>query len=203
MKKVLLVFLSAFMLAGCGFIPTPAPPAPTVEVPNTPTVAVPTETVQPTETVVPVTETFTATAEPVDPTVTQEPQANLTTTPATATNESVVLTTTTTAISFAATATPTLGVLTYGTLPPAVPYNTVVLTNKSKAQAYISMQQQDGKEAILEYPVQGRLYVDAPIGQYIYVAWVGGNKMTGKFRVDSSSTLYITIFKDRIVIEHL
>ena len=122
------------------------------------------------------------------------------TTPATATVVAVI---TTTAVSFPSSATPspTLGVLTYGTLPPAVPYNTIRMLNKSKAEAYISLQQQDGAEAILEYPVKGQMSVDIPLGQYIYVAWVGGKKMTGSFNIGQFDTVYIFLYKDRIVVE--
>jgi hypothetical protein len=202
MKRIALAFLVAMLIGGCGFFPTPVNPTPTVDNTSTPTDIPETATVLPTETSVPVTETFTPTAEVAfNPTIT--PAENLTTTPVTATSGPIIPTETATVTGGTATMTPTNGVLTYGTLPPAVPFNTVVLVNKSKEQVYISMQQQDGKEAILEYPVKGQVYVDTPLGQYIYVAWVGGKKMTGKFRVDSSSTLYITIFKDRIVIDHL
>lgn len=200
MKKITFALIAVLLIGGCGFIPTPVNPTPTVEqATNTPT-----DTAQPTATTVPVTKTFTPTAEVVlNPTITLVSSENLTTTPVTATSEPIIPTTTAAATGGTATATPTNGILTYGTLPPAVPSNTVILINKSKEQVYISMQQQDGKEAILEYPVKGQVYVDAPLGQYIYVAWVGGRKMTGKFRVDSFSVLYITILKDKIFIDHL
>ncbi|MFT3895925.1 MAG: hypothetical protein QM730_30280 [Anaerolineales bacterium] len=114
-----------------------------------------------------------------------------------------VATNTPTAISsFPSSVTPTAtnGILTYGTLPPAVPFNTITLWNRSKAEAYISLQQQDGKQAIIEYPVSGQISVDIPLGSYLYVAWVGGNKMTGSFKIDRSDSLTIVLFKDRVVI---
>jgi len=94
-------------------------------------------------------------------------------------------------------------VLTYGTLPPAVPFNSVTLRNRSKAQAYISLQQQDDNGAILEYPVKGPITIQVPIGRYIYVAWVGGKKMTGSFNLNAASEVFIIIYKDKIVIQHI
>jgi hypothetical protein len=199
MKKIVLVTLTALLIGGCGILPTP-PVIPTqpviVESPTT----VPTETFTalPTDTAVPATETFTSTADVLlNPTITPFSPENLTTTAATLSN-------TPTPISFPSTTTPspTLGVLTYGTLPPAVPSKVITLWNKSKAEAYISLQQQEGG-AILEYPVKGQVRVDVPLGQYIYVAWVGGKKMTGSFRLSALDTIRITLYKDRVVIEKL
>ena len=101
------------------------------------------------------------------------------------------------------TLTPTLGVLTYGTLPPAVPSSTVYLINKSKAQAYISLQLYDtaAKGAILEYPVQATVKIKAPIGHYNYVVWVGGRKLIGMLKVSENNDLRITIYKDKVIIQ--
>jgi len=203
MKKTVLVVLAALLIGACDIFPTPANPTPTVTVESPTSAPTQTNTPQPTETSAPVTETVTSTSvlPDLNPTITPSPLENLTTTPATATSGAV--TDTATPISFPSTATPSLtpGVRTYGTLPPAVPYNTIKLVNKSKAQAYISLQQQDGMQAILEYPVKGQFWVDVPLGGYIYVAWVGGNKMTGRFRVGANDTIYIFLYKDRVVIE--
>ncbi len=165
-----------------------------------PTTAPPTETATPTETVpsTEITVTLDVTAEP-----------NLTTTPVTATsgadnNSTDGVTATPTANSAGEiTLTPTLGVLTYGTLPPAVPYSQVTLANKSKAQAYISLQLCDteAKGAILEYPVEGVFNIDAPVGTYIYVVWVGGKKITGDLKIHSNDELKITIYKDKVVVQ--
>lgn len=101
-----------------------------------------------------------------------------------------------------ATTTATPGVLTYGTLPPAVPYSTIKLINRSKTQVYISLQvvSRKGGPAILEYPVRGRVEVQAPVGSYTYVAWVGGRKMTGEFRLHQDKNLQVVIYRDRIEI---
>jgi hypothetical protein len=104
--------------------------------------------------------------------------------------------------SGSATATPTLGVLTYGTLPPAVPFSRITLINKSRRQAYISLQvvTAEGGPTIIEYPVRRRVELKAPIGSYLYVAWVGGRKMVGEFHLHKDDDLEIFIYSDKIVV---
>lgn len=198
MKKIVLVVLAAFVIGGCGFLPTAAP-TPTQVVESPTTLPTQTDTALPTATFVLV-ETSSPTPE-LNPTITPLPTEDLTTTPATATEAAAASTATPVSFPSSATPSPTLGVLTYGTLPPAVPFNTVALSNKSKAEAYISLQQQDGKHAIIEYPVRGKIFVDIPLGSYIYVAWVGGKKMSGSFRIGVNDTITIFLYKDRIVVD--
>jgi hypothetical protein len=102
-----------------------------------------------------------------------------------------------------ATPTVTLHVRYYGTLPPKLPYGFITLSNKSKAEAYISLQctTTDGYTTILEYPVKGTFDVNAPTGKYMYVAWVGGNKMTGDFSLSRRQELFITLYKDEVSIK--
>jgi hypothetical protein len=97
----------------------------------------------------------------------------------------------------------TLAVRKYGTLPPAVPFSQVTLINKAKTEAYISLQvtMPDGQYSILEYPVEGRVRIQAPVGSYLYVAWVGGRKMVGEFRLHQNDDLSITLYRDKIVIK--
>jgi hypothetical protein len=97
----------------------------------------------------------------------------------------------------------TLAIRTYGTLPPAVPFSQVTLINKANTEAYISLQvtMPDGTYSIIEYPVEGRIKIDAPVGSYLYVAWVGGRKMVGEFRLSNNDDLSITLFRDRVVIK--
>jgi hypothetical protein len=97
----------------------------------------------------------------------------------------------------------TLAIRTYGTLPPAVPFSHVTLVNKAKAEAYISLQvtMPDGKYSIIEYPVEGRIKIQAPVGSYLYVAWVGGRKMVGEFRLRNDRDLTITLYKDRVAVQ--
>ena len=97
----------------------------------------------------------------------------------------------------------TLAVRTYGTLPPAVPFSHVTLINKAKTEAYISLQvtMPNGEYSIIEYPVEGRVKIQAPVGSYLYVAWVGGRKMVGEFKLHHNDDLSITLYKDRVVIK--
>lgn len=172
-----------------------------------------TATAQPTVTTVAVTDTATGTsaaptASPL-PSETATPEAspvpNLTTTPATATEFAFdpLSVTSTLAVPGLGTITPTPGVLTYGTLPPLVPFSQINLVNRSKVQTYLSLQVTtvQGGSTILEYPVYGRIKVKAPLGYYLYVAWVGGNKMVGNFTLHEDEELTITLYKDRVEIK--
>lgn len=96
----------------------------------------------------------------------------------------------------------TLAVRTYGTLPPAVPSSTVTLVNRADAEAYISLQvtMPDGEYSIIEYPVEGRITIQAPVGSYLYVAWVGGRKLVGEFRLSNNNDITITLFRNRVEI---
>jgi hypothetical protein len=172
-----------------------------------------TATTQPTVTTIAVTDTATGTsaaptASPL-PSETATPEAspvpNLTTTPATATEFAFdpLSVTSTLAVPGLGTITSTPGVLTYGTLPPLVPFSQINLVNRSKVQTYLSLQVTtvQGGPTILEYPVYGRIKVKAPIGYYLYVAWVGGNKMVGNFTLHEDEELTITLYKDRVEIK--
>lgn len=213
MKKVVFALVILFTLGACLPFDIPGLATPTAVIQATFTSSsvppeTPTATFFPVEfTVTPVSASVSPTTEiTLSPSATPPPPADLTTTPVTATNLPVNLTATVagvTTIPGQPTLTPTLGILRYGTLPPAVPFNTVTIWNKSKAQAYISLQVtlNDGRYAILEYPVERIVNVKAPLGNYIYVAWVGGKKMVGSFKLTSTSDLTITLFKDKVVIQ--
>jgi hypothetical protein len=226
MQKTVVVFSSilALLLGACsqipGFTQTPGT-GPTVDSAATSdalfkTAVAQTLTAQPTVTSVPATPTavipvasptFSATdTPPATPTV----LANLTTTPVTATSGAVTttvppanVTATPTLVTSQITAIWTLAIRTYGTLPPAVPFSQVTLVNKAKTEAYISLQvtMPDGKYSIIEYPVEGSVKIQAPIGSYLYVAWVGGNKMVGNFRLHNNDDLSIILYKDKVVIK--
>jgi len=90
--------------------------------------------------------------------------------------------------------------LSYGTLPPNLPFGHVVLINKAKADAYISLRcvTKDGYVTIIEYPVKNTVKTKAPAGAYTYVAWVGGRQFTGSFNLQKENDVTITLFKDRI-----
>jgi hypothetical protein len=97
----------------------------------------------------------------------------------------------------------TLAVRTYGTLPPEVPFSHITLVNKAKTEAYISLQvtMPDGKYSIIEYPVEGRITIQAPVGSYLYVTWVGGRKMVGEFRLKNNDDLTITLYRNRVAVQ--
>lgn len=104
---------------------------------------------------------------------------------------------------FAPTPTETLHPRFYGTLPPNLPSGKIILVNKSKKEVYISLQctTKDGYMSILEYPVPHQVETRAPAGKYLYVAWVGGKKLTGNFSLGAQGEIRITIFKDSIGIK--
>jgi hypothetical protein len=167
-------------------------------------------TLPPTDTPVPVTDTSAPPTESPSATVTESattsPIPNLTTTFATATEFAVTSSegTTTLAVAGLGTTTSTPSHLTYGTLPPQNhPFSQVTLINRSRAQAYISLQvnTRDFGPTIIEYYVHRMVRIKAPVGNYLYVAWVGGNKMVGNFRLTGDDDLSITLYKDRVVIK--
>ncbi len=226
MQKTVVVLSSIFalLLGACsqipGFTPTPGT-GPTVDLAATSdalfkTAVAQTLTAQPTVTSVPATPTAVIpVASPTlvatdTPPATATTLANLTTTPVTATSGAVTtnvppanVTATPTLVTGQVTAIWTLAIRTYGTLPPAVPFSQVTLVNKAKTEAYISLQvtMPDGKYSIIEYPVEGSIKIQAPVGSYLYVAWVGGNKMVGNFRLHNNDDLSILLYKDKIVIK--
>jgi hypothetical protein len=228
MKKIVILTI-AILLFASSCLPAPATEVPTSSVDLDATAAVfvqqtldafPTATVPPTNTPVVINETATPSMTAASPTETGTPDQTLTastvvTTSGTLTTATTTLTaaqttnaaTATTTFTFTpnvgATSTETLHPRFYGTLPPNLPYNGIELINRSKAEAYISLQvtTADGYTTILEYPVGKLFSIQAPIGKYKYVAWVGGNKLQGSFVLDGNNELRITMFKDRIEIK--
>jgi hypothetical protein len=222
MKKTVILGLIVALAMGACVLPaiptsntvsTPNPnTGPTVDVAATvdatlKTAVIETLTAQPTLTSVSATDTPTTILDSFVPvtvessTFTTTPIADLTSTPATATSgPGDSISTATLAAVIPGTSIPTLTIRLWGTLPPAVPSSDVVLINKSKTQAYISLQvtSPDGRYAVIEYPVVGRIEIKAPIGSYLYVAWVGGNKMVGNFKLHGNEELSITLYRDKI-----
>lgn len=220
MKKIALPMIAALVLGAClPFTPTPGPGpnVPTVDVAGTVQAGAQTSVAQtltalPTITTAPINQSLTPPiAQSTDTATvtgfTDTPVPNLTTTLATSTTGPVNPAFTSTATLVPApggpTLTPTLGILKYGTQPPLIPFATVNLVNKSKTQAYISLQVNtvQGGPTIIEYPVEGRIKIHAPVGEYLYVAWVGGRKMVGNFRLRHDDELTITLYKDKVVIQ--
>lgn len=91
----------------------------------------------------------------------------------------------------------------YGTLPPDVPSGSIYLTNKAEADVYISLRcvTSKGNVTILEYPVKKYIDIDAPVGKYTYVAWVGGREFTGAFSLSNDKAIKIEFFKTRVSIK--
>jgi hypothetical protein len=221
MKKTVVVLGSilALLLGACsqipGFTPTPGT-GPTVDSAATSdalfkTAVAQTLTAQPTVTSTSAPVTNTAVIPAASPTLvaTDTPLpmptlvTDLTTTPVTATPIPANVTTTATIVSGQVTAIWTLAVRTYGTLPPLVPFSHITLINKAKTEAYVSLHVDlpEGGNTVIEYPVERSIKIEAPVGFYSYVAWVGGNKMVGNFRLRHDDDLSITLYTDKVVIK--
>jgi hypothetical protein len=228
MKKILFLALGfSLVLSAClpTFLQPAASPAPEVDLAGTADVLVqqtlqaqpqPSPTLAPSNT--PVVVNPTQTQVPPTPTETQNSfLLTLTATLGTGTVSSApgpsgtptvtvtgTLPTSTPTIAAGAAPTETLHPRFYGTLPPSLPSGTVTLINKSKTEAYISLQctTSDGNVTIIEYPVSGGFDVKAPSGKYIYVAWVGGNKMSGGFGLGTGDQVTIKLYKDKVVVSN-
>ena len=216
MKNILILTLVAVIASSCSVLQTPAPVIDTQATIDAivRTSAEQTLAAQPPPTTVPPTNANTqvvassptteSTIEAAVDAPSSTPVPNLTTTPVTATSGPTgsIVSATATLASGNPTLTPTLGILKYGTLPPAVPSAQITLLNKSKTQAYISLQNRppDKQVAFLEYPVEKQVKVIAPLGYYIYVVWVGGRKIVGEFTLHKDDDITITIYKDRVEI---
>jgi len=223
MKKfTVFALICSLALGACQLSPQTSPtnPAPTVDTAGTvnalmQTAHAQTLTAQPSPTPVPPTPTFTpvlaeASATPTAPPSITDTPAFLPTLAFPTATSAVAATTTGTGTVFTATpgpagqltASPTNGILTYGTLPPQNrPFTQATIINKSKAEAYISLQiVTDQGYTIIEYPVEKIVSVLIPTGNYTYVAWVGGRKFVGFFHASQFDEPVITIYKDKIVI---
>ena len=176
-------------------------PSPTLAPSNTPVVI--TSTSAPTQTQTQAVPTSTSTE-------TQNP--TLMTLTATLGVGTVTLTTGATgAVPFTTTATPALALIVTttgtpyfqyaGTMPPELPSGNIALINMSKVDASISLrcETKDGYVTYLDYPLGGSAVNDRiPAGSYIYVAWVGGKKFEGSFKLGKSQDVTLLIYKERI-----
>jgi len=207
-RTAVLASAAVFLLSAC--IPTlpqlqPPSEAPVVDVQATEAAMVETHAAEtlnalPTPTLEPATDTPEPTATDTEsPTATEAATETLTPDPNITVTETGTLPTATQLI---ANATETLHPRFFGTQPPAIPYGKVGLVNKSKAEAYISLQctTVDGYKTIIEYPVTGRFKVSAPAGKYTYVAWVGGREFLGAFHLGKGDEIEILIEKDKITV---
>lgn len=91
----------------------------------------------------------------------------------------------------------------YGTVPPKTPTGTVKLINSANAEVYVSLQgtTSDDVRVINEYPVSGSMNVKVPAGWYIYVAWVGGQKFSGQFKLGGDSSHTLIFYINKVVVE--
>ena len=169
--------------------------------------ALPTDTSAPSETPVVVTPSLTATqptpTETVNPVLLTLTATLLAGTPTLGTETAITGTVQSVTETVFANASATQGTplpLSYGTLPPNLPYGTIDLFNKSHVEVYISLRcvTKDGYVTILEYPVKQNFKVSAPAGRYTYIAWVGGRQFDGSFTMDNDGFVTITFFKERV-----
>ncbi len=220
MKRILVLTLVALIAGACSALQAPpaAAPAPAVDSQATidsmvQTAAAQTMAAQPSPTIVPATETGTpvVASSPTTESLTETPSPtsipNLTTTPVTATvgteDPSIPTSTPTLASpSGSTTPTPTFEFLLWGTLPPAVPWAPITINNKSKTQAYISLQNDPPHQvAIMEYFVKKQVKIRGPVGYYDYVVWVGGRQIVGNFNLGNGDDLTITIYRDKVTLK--
>ncbi len=91
----------------------------------------------------------------------------------------------------------------YGSVLPRTPTGSVKLINIANADVYVSLQgtTTDGANVINEYPVEGSMKVNVPSGWYIYVAWVGGEKYSGQFKLGNDANRTIVFYPHRVNVE--
>ena len=84
---------------------------------------------------------------------------------------------------------------------PKTQTGNVKLINIANAEVYVSLQgtTSDGARVINEYPVEGTMKVNVPAGWYIYVAWVGGEKFSGQFKLGGDSSHTLMFYPNKVV----
>src|SRR6266508_362784 len=93
--------------------------------------------------------------------------------------------------------------LSYGVVPLGSPTGRIKLSNRANADVYVSLQgtTRDGFHVINEYPVSGTINANIPAGWYIYVAWIGGRKFEGQFKLGGDSDHTMTFYINKVVVE--
>jgi hypothetical protein len=216
-RTAVLILATVFILSACIPAPflgqptvTPAVDAQATEAAMAATFAAETLNALPTPTLMPATEPLEPTATDTElPSVTAtatetvSPDPNATSTETMIPQTATITGTLPTATQVVTTATETLYPRFFGTLPPALPFGQVKLSNRAKVDVYVSLQCTtiDGYKTIIEYPVFGSFSVSAPAGRYNYVAWVGGRQFQGSFRLSKDENLSITFNKDKVTIK--
>jgi len=90
--------------------------------------------------------------------------------------------------------------LSYGTVPYGTPKGKIKLVNKANGDVYVSLQGAT-YNIIEEYPVSDAMLVKLPVGQYDYVAWVGGQQFTGYFSLNAEWDRTMTFYSNKVVVE--
>lgn len=93
--------------------------------------------------------------------------------------------------------------LSYGTVPVKASYRTIHLTNYSNADVYVSLQgttYTDKVNVIYEYSATSSKTVSVPVGQYHYVAWVGGKQFVGDFKLREGVSLSMKFYPNRVTV---
>jgi hypothetical protein len=224
MKKISFLFTAFFVtLSACSPVAAPQPqatnPVPFSETDLQATVAVqvertlqslPTLTLAPSNTPVVITATNAPTQTQALPTpsTTETQSSAQTATPGTVPvmTETAINLTLTAMPTLASNATPT-GTAHFqyaGTMPPNLPHGHISIINMSKVDASIALRcvTRDGYVTYLDYPLGGSTVNDnIPAGSYTYVAWVGGKKSEGRFKLGVLQDLRFLIYKNRIEIK--
>ncbi|MCE9644974.1 MAG: LysM peptidoglycan-binding domain-containing protein [Chloroflexi bacterium] len=93
--------------------------------------------------------------------------------------------------------------LSHGSVPAGTPRGEIELINKAHGDVYVSLQgtTKDGYHVIYEYPVSGPVHTRIPAGWYTYVAWVGGLKFEGQFKLGADGTRTITFYASKVAVE--
>lgn len=94
--------------------------------------------------------------------------------------------------------------LSYGTVPAKASTRTINLINYANADVYVSFQgttTTDKVNVIYEYSVNESRTVSVPVGQYHYVAWVGGQQFVGDFKLREGVTLSMKFYPDRVNVQ--
>lgn len=93
--------------------------------------------------------------------------------------------------------------LSYGTVPVKASFRTIHLINYANADVYVSLQgttSTDKVNVIYEYSATSSKTVSVPVGQYHYVAWVGGKQFVGDFNLREGVTLSMKFYPDRVTV---
>lgn len=90
-----------------------------------------------------------------------------------------------------------------GDIAKNAPQGSVQMVNSSNSDVYISLRitRADGTSAIYEYPVGGSAYASIPVGWVDYVAWVGGVKFTGGFKLREDASVTITFKRSKVIVD--